>query len=141
MGWLDDAETELQADTGAARIEVNILGVTLNFADGRKVLITSRAANTWQNSRLVGAPPSTPDSPWLGLCVVLFQRRTGQRRGVIGLSDKPEIASTQLSPCHPQQRHCVVGARCNHGAVANIRRISQHGTKIRKDCVVKLYQV
>jgi hypothetical protein len=44
MGWLDDAETELLADTGAARIEVSIIGGTLHFADGYKALITSRAA-------------------------------------------------------------------------------------------------
>jgi hypothetical protein len=44
MGWLDDSEAAILKGTGAVRLEVNILGVTLHFAEGHKVLISGEVA-------------------------------------------------------------------------------------------------
>jgi hypothetical protein len=44
MAYSDDSETEILKETGAERLEVDLLGVTLHFADGHAVLISDAAA-------------------------------------------------------------------------------------------------
>jgi hypothetical protein len=44
MGWLDDAEKVILKETDAVRLEANILGVTLHFAEGHRVTISDEVA-------------------------------------------------------------------------------------------------
>jgi hypothetical protein len=56
MTYLNDAETEILKETAAERLEVDLLGVTLHFADGRGVLISDAA--TQQIGMLIHAENS-----------------------------------------------------------------------------------
>jgi hypothetical protein len=41
MSWIDDAGQAVLADTKAVRLDANVLGVTLHFADGHSLLISN----------------------------------------------------------------------------------------------------